>query len=44
MNTDSDPNNCGACGKVCDAIAGQAWIHGRCAVEPCKEQEAGVPQ
>ncbi len=44
VNIDSDPNNCGACGNACDAIAGQACVHGRCAVEPCQEQEAGVPQ
>ena len=41
---DSDPYNCGACGHVCDAVAGQACVHGRCALEPCPEQDAGAPQ
>ncbi|AKU94814.1 hypothetical protein AKJ09_01478 [Labilithrix luteola] len=40
-NTDSDPRNCGACGHVCDAIAGQACVNGRCVVEPC-DQDSGV--
>jgi len=44
VNIDSDPLNCGACGNVCDAVAGQACVHGRCAVEPCEEREAGAPQ
>jgi len=40
--TASDPNNCGACGVVCDAIAGQACVDGRCMVEPCEQlQDAG---
>lgn len=39
-NIDSDPKNCGACGRVCDAVAGQACVGGRCAVEPC-DQDAG---
>ena len=41
-NIDSDPMNCGACGRVCDAIAGQACVGGECVVEPCKEEDAGV--
>jgi hypothetical protein len=44
VKIDSDPYNCGACGVVCDAVAGQACVHGRCAVEPCPEQDAGSPQ
>lgn len=35
VNTDSDPNNCGGCGIVCNAVPGQACIGGKCAVEPC---------
>jgi hypothetical protein len=35
VNTDSDPRNCGGCGNVCDAIAGQACVGGRCVLEPC---------
>lgn len=41
VNIDSDPRNCGACGHVCDAVAGQACVAGRCVVEPCA-QDAGV--
>jgi hypothetical protein len=37
VNIDSDPRNCGGCGIVCDAIAGQACVQGRCVVEPCDE-------
>ena len=37
-NTKSDPMNCGACGRVCDAIAGQACVNGECVVEPCKDE------
>lgn len=40
-NTDNDPRNCGACGHLCDAIAGQACVNGRCVVEPC-DQDSGV--
>ncbi|MBN9164781.1 MAG: hypothetical protein BGO98_09200 [Myxococcales bacterium 68-20] len=40
----SDPKNCGGCGIVCDGIAGQACVDGRCMVEPCDElQDAGGP-
>ncbi len=42
VNTDSDPNNCGGCGIVCDAISGQACVLGRCVVAPC-DQDAGGP-
>ena len=42
VNVDSDPNNCGGCGIVCDAIAGQACVLGRCVVAPC-DQDAGGP-
>lgn len=35
VDTDSDPRNCGACGRACDAIAGQACVGGQCVVEPC---------
>lgn len=34
-NLGSDPNNCGACGNVCNGIAGQPCVDGRCAVEEC---------
>lgn len=44
VKTDSDPYNCGACGNACNVDAGQACVHGRCVVEPCPVQEAGVPQ
>ncbi len=40
-NTNSDPRNCGGCGIVCDAVAGQACVGGRCVVEPCDEIDAG---
>ena len=40
-NIDSDPRNCGGCGIVCDAVAGQACVRGRCVVEPCAEPDAG---
>ena len=39
VNTDNDPQNCGACGKVCDAVAGQACVGGQCVVEPCEQVE-----
>jgi len=35
VNTNSDPRNCGGCGILCDAVAGQACVAGRCVVEPC---------
>ncbi|MBN9163262.1 MAG: hypothetical protein BGO98_32770 [Myxococcales bacterium 68-20] len=42
VNVDQDPLNCGACGKVCDAVSGQACVGGQCVVEPCDEvQDAG---
>ncbi|MBX3213615.1 MAG: hypothetical protein KF850_16375 [Labilithrix sp.] len=40
-NLSSDPKNCGGCGIVCDGVAGQACIDGRCMVEPCDEPDAG---
>ena len=40
-NTNSDPNNCGGCGIVCDAVAGQACAGGRCVVEACDQIDAG---
>ena len=40
-HTDSDPNNCGSCGAVCDAVAGQACVQGRCVVEPCAQEDGG---
>ncbi len=40
-NTNSDPSNCGGCGIVCDAVAGQACVGGRCVVEPCDQIDAG---
>lgn len=43
VNTDSDPQNCGACGHVCDAVAGQACVAGRCVVEPCSKDAGGGP-
>jgi hypothetical protein len=41
IDTNSDPQNCGSCGIVCDAVAGQACVGGRCVVEPCSE-DGGV--
>ena len=41
VNTNSDPRNCGECGHVCDAVAGQACVGGRCVVEPCDDQTTG---
>lgn len=41
VNVDSDPSNCGGCGVVCDAIAGQACVRGRCVVEPCEQGDGG---
>jgi len=35
VDIDHDPNNCGACGRTCDGVAGQACVGGRCVVEPC---------
>ena len=40
-NIAADPKNCGACGNVCDGIAGQACVDGRCLVEPCDVLEDG---
>jgi hypothetical protein len=40
-NIDNDPENCGGCGIVCDAVAGQACVGGRCVVEPCNS-DGGV--
>lgn len=37
VNIDSDPQNCGGCGQLCDAVAGQACVRGRCVVEPCDQ-------
>lgn len=37
----SDPKNCGACGNVCDGIAGQACVDGQCMAEPCDVLEDG---
>jgi hypothetical protein len=40
----ADPKNCGACGRVCDGIAGQACVDGQCMVEPCADlKDAGGP-
>jgi len=41
INTNSDPRNCGGCGIVCDAVAGQACVAGRCVVEPCSLDAGG---
>lgn len=41
VDTNSDPRNCGGCGQICDAVAGQACVAGRCVVEPCGEADAG---
>ncbi len=41
VNTNSDPQNCGGCGIVCDAVAGQACVRGRCVVEPCSQPDGG---
>lgn len=41
VNTDNDPMNCGDCGRVCDAVAGQACVGGRCVVEPCDQVDGG---
>jgi len=40
-DTTSDPRNCGGCGIVCDAIAGQACVAGMCVVAPCDQIDAG---
>ncbi len=37
VNTNSDPQNCGACGVACDAVTGQACVGGQCVVEPCDQ-------
>ncbi len=44
VTIDSDPRNCGGCKIVCDAIAGQACVGGKCVVEPCDQvgPDAGV--
>ena len=43
VETSSDPDNCGACGKKCDAAIGQACVNGKCVVEPCDmPDDAGV--
>ncbi|WP_146651450.1 hypothetical protein [Labilithrix luteola] len=45
VNTDNDPMNCGECGRVCNAVAGQACVGGRCVVEPCGDSaDAGGPK
>lgn len=41
VDTQGDPQNCGACGRVCDAVAGQACVGGQCVVEPCDVVDAG---
>jgi len=41
VNTNSDPRNCGGCGILCDAVAGQACFAGRCVVEPCSVDAGG---
>ncbi len=41
VNTNSDPLNCGGCGRVCDAVAGQACVGGQCVVVPC-ERDGGM--
>ncbi len=41
VNTNSDPRNCGGCGVLCDAVAGQACVAGRCVVEPCSVDAGG---
>jgi len=43
VDTKSDPRNCGACGRVCDALAGQACVMGECVVEPCKDDGDAGP-
>ena len=43
VDTNSDPRNCGACGRVCDAIAGQACVAGECVLEPCDPDQDGGP-
>ncbi|MBN9164037.1 MAG: hypothetical protein BGO98_04355 [Myxococcales bacterium 68-20] len=42
VDTDHDPRNCGGCGNVCDAVAGQACVGGKCVVAPCDaDRDAG---
>ena len=41
IDTRSDPRNCGGCGIVCDAVAGQACVAGKCVVERCDQLDAG---
>jgi hypothetical protein len=43
VHTDTDPNNCGGCGIVCDAVAGQACAGGQCVVAPCGK-DGGLPR
>ena len=42
VNTNADPENCGGCGIVCDGVAGQACVGGRCALEPCDVDGPGA--
>jgi hypothetical protein len=42
VNLGSDQQNCGACGKACDILAGQPCIAGQCAVKPCQEEGKGT--
>ncbi len=43
IDTNTDPRNCGACGRTCDLLAGQACVGGECVVEPCNiDSDAGV--
>ncbi len=41
VNTDRDPRNCGACGRACDVVVGQACVGGQCVVEPCDSVDGG---
>lgn len=41
VDTNSDPENCGGCGRVCNAVAGQACVGGQCVVKPCDVVDAG---
>ena len=42
VDTNADPENCGGCGIVCDGVAGQACVGGRCALEPCDVDGPGA--